>query len=63
MNKKPSEHFIDEEIDQLIEQYHKKPTREVRDRLNTMLIRQKDKAVEKEEKKSRGKGKSLDREH
>ena len=53
MKEPPKENFIDEEIDQLIEQFHKNPTREVRDRLNCVLIMQRDKHIEKEQKKER----------
>ncbi|MEQ9823226.1 MAG: hypothetical protein ABQ298_02455 [Puniceicoccaceae bacterium] len=45
---RPKEYFIDPEIDQLIEQYHKKPNKEVRDRLNTVLIHQREKTLSRE---------------
>ena len=45
------ENFIDPEIDQLIEQYHKKPNKEVRDRLNVILIEKREKREEEVKKK------------
>ena len=50
---KDEEFNIDEaEIDMLIKEYHTKPSRAVRDRLNYIIIEQSEKFYERQEEKS-----------
>jgi len=58
MKERSSDNFVDPEIDQLIKQYHKKPSKEVRDRLNTVLIHQRENTLERNKIQSPQRGKT-----